>query len=646
MWTPFPPATLVSFRGTQWRVGRVVGQQQQLESPLNGEIQAYDIEVLLEEFVAGTLFPLELANNKARHRSPGMLTTLVQDAASHDTRLRVRYLGLLTERGAFEMPAKDFRSALRDVAKELNESRPPHPATVARWRRKLRLAEGDIRALRHLYDQRGGRGKSRLHRDVEAAVEEEVSQLLATQHVWSARDVLDRVKTRIQDLNRNRPAARQLQLPSLRTLQRRLEELPAFDVAVARHGFKEAERRFAFVGASRNVTRILEIVEIDHSPLDILIVDAKGRVIARPTITVILDRKSRMVLGFHVSAAGHGTAAVLAALEHALLPKTYLKQRYADLRLVWPAFGWPERVLMDNGSEFHARTVEDVLLQLAIHFEFAASRTPNDKAFVERFLRTLNYGFVHKLPGTTMAKVHERKGIDPEAEARLTLEELDRLLHVWICDEYHKRPHAGLHGRTPEAVWLEGATQHPPQLKMLPEQLRIELAEYDKRSLHHYGIDLNNFRYASPELADLHRKLPRNSKVEVKWRKADVGFIWVWNSLDERYISVPNTEEEFIGLTLEQAQAVVETRRAEGQAAQVTTHAHAKRDAIIQEAQSSQKLSRRKAGTRLANTTSRPSRHGPISPGDPVLIASGPSPSVCPSGGDEAPFDMVTEDAR
>lgn len=49
--------------------------------------------------------------------------------------------------------------------------------------------------------------------------------------------------------------------------------------------------------------------------------------------------------------------------------------------------------------------------------EYAASRDPNDKPFVERFLKTFNYSFIHKLAGTTLAKVHQRVGFKAENEA-------------------------------------------------------------------------------------------------------------------------------------------------------------------------------------------------------------------------------------
>ncbi|MCK7491579.1 MAG: hypothetical protein MZW92_07680 [Comamonadaceae bacterium] len=94
-------------------------------------------------------------------------------------------------------------------------------------------------------------------------------------------------------------------------------------------------------------------MEVDHTPVDLLVVDENRVVIGRPTFTVIFDRYSRRVPGYCLSLAGYGVAAVFSALRHAMLPKTYLSTQYAKHQLDWPCFGWMERLLLDNGTEFH-----------------------------------------------------------------------------------------------------------------------------------------------------------------------------------------------------------------------------------------------------------------------------------------------------
>jgi putative transposase len=311
---------------------------------------------------------------------------------------------------------------------------------------------------------------------------------------------------------------------------------------------------------------------------------------------------------------------VFEALRHALMPKAYLLNGpYADLKLDWPCFGWMERLLMDNGREFHAEAVVDALLNLGIACEFAGSRDPNDKPFIERFLRTLNYGFIHKLPGTTLDKIHKRVGFKAEDDATLTLRELDRLIHVWICNVYHLRPHRGLGWRAPLAVWNESAKVNPPQLKMNAADVDIEFCEVTESRLQKYGIDLNTFVYRSERLLTMGRMLPEKSKVNVKWPRHDVGYIWVWDVAAQEYFRVENKDTEYAGLTLEQAKAV---QAAKSKNDPDNTMAMADANAVIrdqiEEAAKSKKLSVRRKGSKLDNQTSKDHREPPAASASPV----------------------------
>lgn len=270
---------------------------------------------------------------------------------------------------------------------------------------------------------------------------------------------------------------------------------------------------------------------------------------------------------------------------------------------------------MDNGTEFHAEAVADALNNLGITTEYAKSKEPNDKPFVERFLKTFNYSFIHKLPGTTLAKVDDRIGYKAEDEACFTLAELDKAIHVWICKKYHLRPHGGLDGRAPSTVWQESAQSFPPQLKMNRQDIDIEFAEITTSAVQHYGVDLNTFIYVSTELLTLRRMLPAKTNVTVKWPRNDVGHIWVWDTTEGRYLKVPNRDESYAGLTLDQAKAAKKAK-SEGDPSYKQVNAEA--DAIVKEivatAMTDSKLKNRRKGARLANKTSNDSRGNATQP--------------------------------
>ena len=582
-----------------------------LENKNSGERTAIKTYTLVTKYLTGefkTASQYKASLRSPISRKPARMDNM-SDESKKETHRRIDYLMRLQRLGAFDGGRTKLHAALKTIAEARSEAVVPHETTVYRWRRKYLQAQSDVRALFARFDNRGGKGGTRLPADVEALVDESVEEIALKQRVFSSPELLDALTLKIQAANRDRPADEQLKVPSLRTLQRRASMLAEYDLRIVQSSLVEANRRFALHQNSRAVSRLLELVEIDHSPIDLMVVGSDRVTSGRPTITVVLDRATRCVMGYHLSLAGHGVPAVFEALRHALLPKVDMTSKYGDLNLNWPCFGWPERVLMDNGREFHADAVADALLNLGIACEFSKSRSPNDKPFVERFLRTLNYGLIHKLKGTTLAKAHKRVGFKAEDDAVLTLGELDRIIHVWICNVYHLRPHRGLERRAPINVWHELARSNPPQLKMNSADIDIEFSELTESSVQHYGIDLNTFVYRSDRLLALRRLMPEKVKVKVKWPRNNVGHIWAWDMTSEEYFKVPNTLQEYASLTLEQAKAASKAKSSgDPSYAQTATEAGAIVRGMVAAADESTKLATRRKGSRLANRTSKDTR--------------------------------------
>ncbi len=611
---PFRKDQTIYVQDVAMRVVRQINKfEVQLEDTRTGQLSNHKLFELMKQFSSGEL----LTQAERRHQAAGMGQKVrkparmdhMSSAARTETHKRIDYLVRLHNNDSFSKSREELIRDLSLVAALRGDGRAPHVTTVYRWRRKLLRSNRDIRAVFCDFGKQGGKGQSRLSPEVEGIIHEQIETVFLGQKRSSAADVHNAVFLEIQRKNTLRVESEWLTAPGLRTIQRRLTELYAYDICVARYGEREAERRFGNYLGSRRVNRILELVEIDHSPVDLMVTDERGIVLGRPTITVVLDRLSRCVLGYHLSLAGHGTAAVFSALRHALLPKTYLKERYADLELEWDCFGWPEVVLMDNGREFHSDAVADALMNIAVNVEFARSRTPNDKPHVERFLKTFNYSFIHRLPGSTLSKVHERIGFKAEDDACLTLEDLDRIIHVWICRTYHQRPHRGLNGRTSMAVWQEGAAACPPQLKTNREDLDIEFSNVADASVQHYGIDLNTFIFVCPRLLTLRRMLPPNSRVLIKWPEYDAGQIFAWDPIENEYFKVPNKDQQYAGLTVEQAKAAKKAKAASEPTSPLSA-AHG--EAIVRQMTNDKlrdkQLKNRRKGARFANMTSNDSR--------------------------------------
>jgi putative transposase len=181
-------------------------------------------------------------------------------------------------------------------------------------------------------------------------------------HSAAERIYLQPEQPRVSDLLRIITAECQrcaLKPPAFHTLQARLHELDQRRVVQRRLGAKAARQRYARVGVSSlQPTLPLEVVQIDHTLVDVVVVDERDRLpLRRPWLTLAIDLASRMVIGFYISLDPPSTLSVALTLAQSVLPKDlWLSDR--ELELEWPASGLPESLHLDNGAEFKSEALE------------------------------------------------------------------------------------------------------------------------------------------------------------------------------------------------------------------------------------------------------------------------------------------------
>ncbi|WP_340141165.1 transposase family protein [Pseudomonas poae] len=135
------------------------------------------------------------------------------------------------------------------------------------------------------------------------------------------------------------------------------------------------------------VSHILERWEIDHTPLDVLLVDEEtGLVIGRPFMTVVVDKFSRMVMGYLLHLAAPNTESVLRVIERAIRPKTDLLQRFPKVKNEWRAHGMPARIVPDNAAEFHADDLAEGFDDLGIEILYPLQELLRKKEPLKGFL--------------------------------------------------------------------------------------------------------------------------------------------------------------------------------------------------------------------------------------------------------------------
>ena len=302
--------------------------------------------------------------------------------------------------------------------------------------------------LKHV---RGGPRGNRLGGPVEAVVAEVVETWLPKQcHL--AHPVLEtyqEVKRRCRNL--------QLAPPARNTVAQRIEQHRAAELALLA-AQPAAEKAPGSFGA----TWPLEIVQIDHTLADVLIVDRfTRRVIGRPWVSVAIDLATRSVPAFFVGLERPGASTVALLLSRVVQPKegwlTHL-----GLAIDWPMHGIPQNLHLDNASEFHSRALRTGCAQYGIEIMYRPVGRPHYGGHVERMNRTLMQR-LKGLPGATGNTTRGRKQRKPEDTACLTLTEFERWLALEVGQRYHRSEHRGLHGGTPYAAWATLTANRPPR---------------------------------------------------------------------------------------------------------------------------------------------------------------------------------------
>lgn len=476
---------------------------------------------------------------------------------------------LQASRGA--LSEEILRQAIQRASEQAKDSRPPSLATLRRWV-KLYLSSGqDARALAPSFKARGNcRGKiagKRLGKyteeDYERAkivasiVDRAIKTKYLTRERLSVAEVHEEVERAVITENQFRSEGDKLPMPAYSSVYRAIKRLDPYDVCLAREGKRIADERFRANKQGPRPTRVLERVECDHTRLDVMVVDPITRLpLGRPWLTTVIDVYSKMILGFYLSFHPTGAVSVLQCLLHAIRPKGYLKNDYPDVEHEWPAYGIPECLVVDNGREFHGDDLEDACLQLGISIQYSPVRRPNHRPSIERWFGTLNRRLIHGLPGTTFSNIFEKADYDPQKHAVVTLRALLEVIHIWIVDVYHHRVHGGIQD-IPYRRWKASVSEWPPHVPRCSADLNILVGFVERRTVGPSGIELFGLQYNCAELGRLRRHLARGEKVKVKYDPNDISRIYVWDKVDNSFLTVPALDQDYTAeLTLWQHEAI------------------------------------------------------------------------------------------
>ena len=315
-----------------------------------------------------------------------------------------------------------------------------------------------------------------------------------------------------------------LKAPSRKAIQARVSARSLKDLVRARDGAGAARQRFTPVQPGLRPRYPLAIVQIDHTKVDIQLVDDGTRaVLGRPWLTLLLDVYSRAVLGFHLSLDAPSAGGVALAIAQGVLAKAdWLGERALDL--AWPMCGVPASIHLDNGAEFHARALKRGCQQHGVRIDYRPPATPRFGGHIERLMGTLMKR-VHALPGSTSSHVQARGDYPAERKAVLTLREFERILALEVLGPYHNEVHSAL-GKSPAAAWQDGlaAAGNVRQVDD-PAAFVLDFLPFEERVVRREGVRLFNVTYFDGALTPLLDRANRRCRVKYDPRSMDAVFV-------------------------------------------------------------------------------------------------------------------------
>lgn len=319
-----------------------------------------------------------------------------------------------------------------------------------------------------------------------------------------------------------------------------------------REGRKAARDKFApAAGSFPHATAPLSVVQIDHTELNVQIVDDVNRLpIGRAWITVGIDVHTRMITGFHVSLDAPSALSVGACIANSCLEKAALLEEY-KIKGTWPVWGLMAAIHADNGKDFRSTSIAKSCMEHGISVEWRPCGSPEFGGHIERFMGILATE-LRNIPGTTFANIKEKGAYDSEGRATLTLRETEEYILEWIVNIYHNRFHKGI-DMTPLRKWEAAilGTENsfgaglPPKIANASD-FRISFLPSAERTIQRDGVQWDNMHYYDGCIDHLINKYEGRHNQNFIFRRdpRDVSKIYFYDAERKAYTEIPWTRSD------------------------------------------------------------------------------------------------------
>lgn len=616
-----------------------------------------------EHFVVVQLISLEhiLAENVQTHEIKRLkiseITTTSSDSETHKTSVIDAILDedwrVAQERMAIIQPLVHKPGRTKADVEAVAKKHQLHINTIYKW---LQLYEPNSLLTSLTPKTRKDAGTKKLADEVEAIISACIEEEYLSKQRKSVSTLYNVVALQCRQAN--------LTAPHPNTVRNRVKVLSEQLRVARRFGSKKAENQFsATEGAFPHADYPLAVIQIDHTPIDLILVDDEYRLpIGRPWITLAIDVYSRMVVGVYVSFDPPSATSTGICLSHAILPKDNWLVLH-DIAASWPCWGLPRTVHADNAKEFRGNMLQKACEEYNINLEWRPVARPHYGGHIERLLGTFAKE-IHALPGTTFSNTKQREGYDSEKESALTLSEFERWLAILITESYHQKVHSGI-GCSPLKKYEEGilGTKNTkgvglPRRIEDEQTLLLNFLPYEERTVQDYGIRILDIYYFHDVLriwinstVEGRSKLKRMFICRVDPR--DISIIWFFDPQLKTYFPIPYRNTAHPAMSLWELKAVRKQLKSEGHTeidedmifSALEKMRRIEQDAVEKTKKSRRALQRRKSSQEKASAFLPSMKNVSAAQSSSVELARTQKPSL-PDDDDIKPFEEMLEVRR
>lgn len=338
------------------------------------------------------------------------------------------------------------------------------------------------------------------------------------------------------------------------------------NLIISREGKGEFMRNHrVMLGNVRDFCTSVGIGLFDSTVCDIFLVNDKGELLGRPTLTACVDGYSSLCMGYSLG-FDKGINSIKALIENIVSDKKEHCRRFGIEidRDDWNCSSLPHKFVTDKGREYTSETFSR-LVELGVEIINLPPYRPDQKSCVEKFFDIIQDSFRTELAskGVIFSDYQERGGVDYRKKATLTLKEFEKIVLLCIIRYNSKRiiniPYEVVGSVQPFAseLWNYSLPTNKNNLiEVDNELLRLTLLPRGTGTFKRDGLYVNRLRYKNYAFTE---RYLRGGDCVVAYNPNNVSKVWLYENSE--YIPFEIIETYFTDMDIEEVEAIKERKK-------------------------------------------------------------------------------------